>query len=216
MACREIVKNAIEAGLRVHDSPANNRSTNRSHRVPTPSLTPSEVAEFGGSGGGGTRSNRTSMDIPRLTSTGGIRGPSLDRSTTGSSNGRKRTLSGRMSLDGSGSISPTALMFKIGRTVSAGGNGHNNRGASSNPSSPVLGNHTRSPSLMSGTMRDVLEAIQDDEPLKENGGGGAGQQERSGSGLGIVAEDEFDKLLNSGQTMKVSLTPSRLKNYDVS
>jgi len=29
-------------------------------------------------------------------------------------------------------------------------------------------------------------------------------------------EDEFDALVRSGETMKVSLTPSRLKNFDVS
>jgi len=32
----------------------------------------------------------------------------------------------------------------------------------------------------------------------------------------MAKEEEFDALLNSGQTMKVSLTPSRLKNFDVS
>jgi hypothetical protein len=29
-------------------------------------------------------------------------------------------------------------------------------------------------------------------------------------------EDDFDALVASGETMKVSLTPSRLKNFDVS
>jgi hypothetical protein len=29
-------------------------------------------------------------------------------------------------------------------------------------------------------------------------------------------EDDFDALMASGETMKVSLTPSRLKNFDVS
>jgi len=29
-------------------------------------------------------------------------------------------------------------------------------------------------------------------------------------------EDDFDALVRSGETMKVSLTPSRLKNFEVS
>lgn len=31
----------------------------------------------------------------------------------------------------------------------------------------------------------------------------------------VVPEDEFDALLASGKTLKVTLTPSRLKSFDV-
>lgn len=49
-----------------------------------------------------------------------------------------------------------------------------------------------------------------------------GDQARAGSVNGLpiegksVRDDDFDALLNSGQTLKVSLTPGRLKNFDVS
>lgn len=36
-----------------------------------------------------------------------------------------------------------------------------------------------------------------------------------GGGRPVVAEDEFDALVASGETLKVSLTPGRLKKFDV-
>jgi hypothetical protein len=66
------------------------------------------------------------------------------------------------------------------------------------------GGHERSDSVLSVNTRTMLGAFGDSVE--------AGPSSRSPQD----EEDEFDALVRSGETMKVSLTPSRLKTFEVS
>lgn len=68
---------------------------------------------------------------------------------------------------------------------------------------PSRKGHDRSGSLLSFNTRNMVNHFNDSPDSAER---------RRPS----VDEDEFDALVRSGETMKVSLTPSRLKNFDVS
>jgi hypothetical protein len=63
--------------------------------------------------------------------------------------------------------------------------------------------HNRSPSALSNNTKTLVTAFQD-------------QYDSDNQRRPSADEDEFDALVRSGETMKVSLTPSRLKNFDVS
>ncbi|WVF72232.1 hypothetical protein IAT40_007044 [Kwoniella sp. CBS 6097] len=62
--------------------------------------------------------------------------------------------------------------------------------------------HERTGSVLSDNTRNMLGAFHDTMEYEE------GEQSPQD------AQDEFDALVRSGETMKVSLTPSRLKNFD--
>lgn len=62
--------------------------------------------------------------------------------------------------------------------------------------------HNRTPSVLSASTRNMIGAYNDQSEF-----GGRSRRDE---------EDDFDALVASGETMKVSLTPSRLKNFDVS
>jgi hypothetical protein len=82
------------------------------------------------------------------------------------------------------------------------------------PSIPTMGSrfgqgvgssqHIRSPSVLSANTRSMIGAYHDQA---ESGNVGRSKRDE---------EEDFDALLAGGETMKVSLTPSRLKNFDVS
>jgi hypothetical protein len=63
--------------------------------------------------------------------------------------------------------------------------------------------HNRTPSTLSNNTKNLVTAFQD-------------QYDSDNQRRPSADEDEFDALVRSGETMKVSLTPSRLKNFDVS
>jgi hypothetical protein len=63
--------------------------------------------------------------------------------------------------------------------------------------------HERTPSVLSANTRRVIGAYNDMD---------AGERSRTPQ----EEVDDFDELVRSGQTMKVSLTPSRLKTFEVS
>ncbi|WVW83132.1 hypothetical protein I302_105150 [Kwoniella bestiolae CBS 10118] len=65
--------------------------------------------------------------------------------------------------------------------------------------------HERSGSVLSENTRSMLGAFHDSYHESLNGDDEQSIQE---------AQEEFDALVRSGETMKVSLTPSRLKNFD--
>jgi hypothetical protein len=65
--------------------------------------------------------------------------------------------------------------------------------------------HERSPSVLSMGTRSMLGAYNENTNEDEVARARSPQDE----------EDDFDALMRSGETMKVSLTPSRLKNFDV-
>lgn len=67
------------------------------------------------------------------------------------------------------------------------------------------GSHQRSASLLSANTKSAITAFNEQY-------GNESEQYRRPS----HDEDEFDALVRSGETMKVSLTPSRLKNFEVS
>jgi hypothetical protein len=76
-----------------------------------------------------------------------------------------------------------------------------------------IANVTRKPSSMS---KRLMGHDRKDSGLSLGGrssGQGRSEEGRSGSQDDV---DEFDALVRSGETMKVSLTPSRLKTFDVS
>lgn len=70
-------------------------------------------------------------------------------------------------------------------------------------SSSTHKSHNRSPSTLSNNTKTLVTAFQD-------------QYDTENQRRPSADEDEFDALVRSGETMKVSLTPSRLKNFDVS
>lgn len=63
--------------------------------------------------------------------------------------------------------------------------------------------HNRSPSLLSANTKSIVNAFND-------------QYDETHHRKSSQDEDEFDALVRSGETMKVSLTPSRLKTFEVS
>lgn len=65
--------------------------------------------------------------------------------------------------------------------------------------------HARSPSVLSAGTRNMIGAYND----QLDGDGARSRSKRE-------EEDDFDALVASGETMKVSLTPSRLKTFEVS
>jgi hypothetical protein len=99
-------------------------------------------------------------------------------------------------------------------------NNNNHNGTSSTPprfhppvssrnfSSPPRKAHERSGSLLSFNNRNVVNHGND--PADPSNLTATDRRRPSAD------EEEFDALVRSGETMKVSLTPSRLKNFDVS
>ncbi|KAL7423917.1 hypothetical protein Q5752_001502 [Cryptotrichosporon argae] len=65
-------------------------------------------------------------------------------------------------------------------------------------------NHERSGSVISNTTRQILTAFHDDET----------RNSLDKTKAAVEEEDDFDALIRSGETMKVSLTPSRLKTFE--
>ncbi len=89
----------------------------------------------------------------------------------------------------------------------------------SGTASPVAGGperHARSGSVLSASTRGMLGAYDDSRISFSGGGGGAARRSVDTQGERTVPTDEFDQLVKSGQTVRVSLTPSRLKTFDVS
>lgn len=80
---------------------------------------------------------------------------------------------------------------------------HRGGAASRKISSGPSGSHQRSASLLSANTKSIVSAFNEQFDS---------QHQRKSS----QDEDEFDALVRSGETMKVSLTPSRLKTFEVS
>ncbi|WVQ98691.1 hypothetical protein IAU59_005822 [Kwoniella sp. CBS 9459] len=78
------------------------------------------------------------------------------------------------------------------------------RSANNSPKHPsnLRNGHERTGSVLSDNTRNMLGAFNDKVQYED------GEQSPQD------AQDEFDALVRSGETMKVSLTPSRLKNFD--
>jgi hypothetical protein len=70
--------------------------------------------------------------------------------------------------------------------------------------------HNRSASLVSVTTRNMLGSL-DDGASNVRRSHDTGREESN-----TLPTDKFDQLVQSAETMKVSLTPSRLKTFDVS
>lgn len=75
------------------------------------------------------------------------------------------------------------------------------------PPVPASGQHKRASSVLSLSARQIIGAWQQ----------GQDETDKSSKRLSVgQAEDDFDALIRSGETMRVSLTPSRLSTFDVS
>jgi hypothetical protein len=85
---------------------------------------------------------------------------------------------------------PVEHIAHLGRKVSSG--------------TARTGTHQRSASLLSANTKSAITAFNEQYGIDS-------EQPRPSS----QDEDEFDALVRSGETMKVSLTPSRLKNFEV-
>ncbi|OWZ73383.1 hypothetical protein AYX14_01106 [Cryptococcus neoformans] len=82
------------------------------------------------------------------------------------------------------------------------------RGPTGSPVSKVLqrAQHERSGSALSANTRFILGAFHDTYEQEENQSQDEADQKE--------AQDEFDQLVRSGETLKVSLTPGRLKSFE--
>lgn len=121
-------------------------------------------------------------------------------------------------INASGGIEPSPK--KLNNSLGRASMDQSRSGGPSSLQAGSMKSHQRNSSILSSKTREMLGAIYDGEESAatpristSNEGGGARISSQMERGL---KDDDFDKLLNSGATMKVSLTPSRLKNYDVS
>ena len=153
--------------------------------------------------GGGRASSLSTPGTPRVSQGASSTPPmSLARITSFDSMSRKTGSTTSVFEFGRGSPEPSRMAGVsggVGRIASDKGI------RSGQASGSGSGSHERSGSALSANSRSILGAFNDSFDRKEPES--RPQQETA---------DEFDALVASGETMKVSLTPSRLKTFEVS
>ncbi|WRT67101.1 uncharacterized protein IL334_004067 [Kwoniella shivajii] len=181
------VKEQLEGTIRA--STRNKRATTSRHSNPPGRASPHAL--------GSPHASRVSLVQPRDSSFESPRGntpPSTQESRSSVETNRFGGIAGGVMRKGS-QISKKS-------SSSPSGKHHLLRGQ------PGSGSHERTGSALSENTRSMLGAHNDSYDGAEE------EDERQSEQSIQDAQDEFDALVRSGETMKVSLTPSRLKNFD--